>query len=152
MGSLVMKVILERQLINCPNTLKCKVCHQAFGTRKLRTLLYSDRGLLMGDICPCCIKQEAPGIQRLLKQQSHYLMAPTQGRGVQTIASYRQALELSEISTEDVQLPAFYQRWLKHIEIFVQETQELEAARFRLSSHTIEQRSRLEKTFKQDIQ
>lgn len=146
-----MKIILERQLINRPNPLKCKVCHQTFDVSKLRTLLYSDRGLLMGDICPCCIKQETPGIQRLLKQQSHHLMALPQGRGVQTIASYRQALELSEISTEDVQLPTFYQRWLKHIEIFVQETQELEAARFRLSSHTIEQRSRLEKAFEQDI-
>ena len=145
-----MKIILERQLINCPNSLKCEVCHQTFDASKLRTLLYSDRGSLIGDICSCCIQQEAPGIQRLLKQQSHRLMAPTQSGGVQTIAAYRQALELSEISTEDVRLPPFYQRWLKHIEIFVQETQELEAARFR-SDRTIGQRSRLERAFEQDI-
>lgn len=143
-----MKIKLERKLINCPNLLNCKVCRQTFAVSKLRNLLYGDRGLLIGDVCPSCMKREAPDIQRLLKQRGNHLTAPSQGRGAQTIASYRQALELLEISTENIKLPTFYQRWLKHIEIFVQETQELEAARFRLSSHTIDQRSRLEKVFK----
>jgi hypothetical protein len=147
-----MKIKLERKLINCPNPLKCKVCHQGFEVSKPRTLLYSDRGLLIGDICPRCVKRETSEIQRLLKQQGNHLMAPSQGRGAQTIASYQQALELLEISTENIKLPTFYQRWLKHIEIFVQETQELEAARFRLSSRAIEQRSRLEKAFEHDVE
>jgi hypothetical protein len=55
-----------------------------------------------------------------------------------------------EISAEEIKRPTFYQRWLKHIEIFVQENQELEAARFRLSNRTVEQRSRLEKAFEHD--
>jgi hypothetical protein len=145
-----MKIKLERKLLNCPNSLNCKVCHQTFEVSNLRTLLYSDRGLLIGDVCPRCLKRESPEIQRLLKQQSNLLMAPSQGRGAQTIASYQQALELLEISAEEIKRPTFYQRWLKHIEIFVQETQELEAARFRLSNRTVEQRSRLEKAFEHD--
>ncbi len=147
-----MKIKLERKLNTCPNPLNCKVCHQTFEVSKLRTLLYSDRGLLIGDVCPRCVKREPPEIQRLLKQQSNLLMAPSQGRGAQTIASYQQALELLEVSTEEIKRPAFYQRWLKHIAIFVQETQELEAARYRLSSYTVEQRSRLEKAFERDTE
>lgn len=147
-----MKIKLERKLINCPNLLNCKVCHQTFEVSKLRTLLYSDRGLLIGDVCPRCVKRQSLEIQRLLKQQSNLLMAPSQGRGAQTIAAYQQALELLEVSTEEIKRPAFYQRWLKHIEIFVQETQELEAARYRLSSYTVEQRSRLEKAFERDTE
>ena len=146
-----MKIKLERKLINCPNLLNCKVCHQTFAVSKLRNLLYSDRGLLIGDICPSCLKQETSEIQRLLRQRGNYLTAPSQGRGAQTIASYQQALELLEISAENIKLPTFYQCWLKHIEIFVQETQELETARFRISSYTIEQRSRLEKAFERDM-
>jgi hypothetical protein len=147
-----MKIKLERKLITCPNSLNCKVCHQTFEVGQLRTLLYSDRGLLIGDVCPRCMKREVPEIQRLLKQQGSLLMAPSQSRGAQTIASYQQALELLEISAEEIKFPTFYQRWLKRIEIFVQETQELETARFRLSSRIIEQRSRLEKAFEYDIE
>jgi hypothetical protein len=147
-----MKIKLERKLINCPNPLNCRVCCQTFEVSKLRTLLYSDRGLLIGDICPRCIKQDDPEIRRLLKQQGNHLMAPLQGRGAQTITSYQQALELLEISTENIKFPTFYQHWLKHIEIFMQESQELEAARFRLSSRTIEQRSWLEKVFEYDVE
>ncbi|HEY9640203.1 MAG TPA: hypothetical protein V6C57_06945 [Coleofasciculaceae cyanobacterium] len=147
-----MKIKLERKLINCPKQLKCGICHQTFEVGKLRTLLYGDRGLLIGDVCPHCLNQEAEAIQRLLKQQANRLMAHPQGKGAQTIASHRQALELLEIATENIEFPTFYHRLLKHMEIFAQEAQDLEAARFGLSGHVAEQRLHLEKAFKQDLE
>jgi hypothetical protein len=147
-----MKIKLERRLSTCANSLNCGVCRQTFEVSKLRTLLYSDRGLLIGDICPHCLKQETYEIQRLLRQQGNRLMAHPKGEGAQTIASHRQALELLEISTENIEFPTLYHRWLKHLEIFFQEAEELESTRFGLSSYIAEERSRLEKALEQDIE
>jgi hypothetical protein len=142
-----MKITLEHKLPPCPDRLTCTVCRQTFEVSRLRTLLRSDRGLVIGDICPHCLHLAAYEIQRLLRYQANQMMAHPKGRGAQTIASHRQALELLEISTENVQFPMVYQRWLKWIAIFAQESQELESARFNLSSYDDQKRSQLEKIF-----
>jgi len=145
-----MKITLEQKRPPCPDHLSCTVCHQTFSVNKLRTLLRSDRGLVVGDVCPQCLHLEAHEIQRLLREQANRMMSPRRGRGAQTISSHRQALELLEISTENVQFPRLYQRWLKHIAIFAQESQDLEFERFNLSSYSTQRRSQLERMFMRD--
>jgi hypothetical protein len=144
-----MKFELERKLPTCPDTLSCVVCRQCFDARRIRTLLRSDRGLVIGDICPACSKLEAKAIKQTLREQANQLMSQPKGKGAQTLSFHKQALELLEVSTETVKFPTFYQRLLKQIEIFAQESQELESARFNLSNSAAKQRSRLERLLRQ---
>jgi hypothetical protein len=154
-----MKIKLERKLTSCPRSLRCKVCSQIFEVGKLRNLLYTDRGLLMGDVCPQCFRKEAHEIQHLLKQQGNWMMEPRKGVGAQTrcfadtarVATYRHALELVELAAEPVEFPVLYQLWLKRIEIFMEENQEAESARFQRSNWVGMQRSRLEKVFERNV-
>ena len=114
-------------------------------------MLYGDRGLVIGDVCPDCLKLSASAIKRSLRTRANQLMAQPKGRGAQTISSHQQALELLEIATEEVKFPSSYQRVLKHLEIFVQNSRSLEEARFNLSNRGLGQRSQLEKIFRNDI-
>jgi hypothetical protein len=147
-----MKIKLERKLTSCPRSLRCKVCSQIFEVGKLRNLLYTDRGLLMGDVCPQCFRKEAHEIQHLLKQQGNWMMEPRKGIGAQTIATHRHALELVELAAEPVEFPVLYQLWLKRIEIFMQENQESESTRFQRSSWVGMQRAQLEKVFERNVE
>jgi hypothetical protein len=147
-----MKIKLERKLSSCPDSLSCTVCHQRFGAGKLRSLLYSDRGFLLGDVCPQCFRKEANEIQSALRQQGNWMMVPIKGVGVPTIATHRQALELVEISAENVEFPMRYQLWLKRLEVLIEENQELEAERFQRSNWVGMQRSRLEKMLERNVE
>jgi hypothetical protein len=152
-----MKIKLERKLFSCPDRLNCLVCRQPFQSGKLRNLLWSDRTsehrqLLLGDLCPTCVTQGEAPIQKSLRMEANRSLKPTPERGVPTvlgsaIASHRQALELLLIADEAVQFPSRGERWLKHLELFVQESQELEAARFDLGSRG--ERSRLERLLRE---
>jgi hypothetical protein len=72
--------------------------------------------------------------------------------GSQSIPARQLALELLEFSQEDVKLPTFYKWWLKRIEIFSQESQELEAARLGLSNCSCGRRSHLRIVFEDDTE
>lgn len=145
-----MKIILEHKLSSCPR-LTCLICRCSFTNDRLRALLYGDRGLVIGDVCSNCLKLDAITLKRALRTRANYLMAQPKGRGAQTISSHQQALELLEISTEEVKFPPIYQRMLKHLEIFVQDSRSLEEARFSLSHRDLVQRSQLEKIFRDGI-
>jgi hypothetical protein len=147
-----MKIKLERKLSSCPDSLRCTVCHQLFDVGKLRSLLYSDRGLLLGDTCPVCFKKEADEIQFALRQRGNWMMAPGSGTGMQTIATHRQALELVEISAEDVEFPVKYQLWLKWLEVWMEENRESDVGRFRRANWVEMKRSRLEKTLERNVE
>jgi hypothetical protein len=142
-----MKIKLERKLFSCPDRLNCIVCRQPFQSGKLRNLLWSDRTtehrqLLLGDLCPTCMTQGEAPIQKSLRMEANRSLHPTPERSVPTIASHRQALEFLIIADEAVQFPTRGERWLRYLELFVQESQELEAARFDLGHRGA--RSRLE--------
>jgi hypothetical protein len=146
-----MKIQLERTLTSCPAHLACVACQQFFPTGKLRHLLKSDRQLILGDLCPPCLKRGAIHIQLCLREQANRSMAPAFNGGSLTIASHRQALEQLEVAAEAVQFPKVYQRLLKKIEIFMEESQELETARFNGMEIQKIQRSQLEKIYKKEI-
>jgi hypothetical protein len=150
-----MKITLEHKLtypLTHPQSLNCLICRCSFTSGRLRALLHSDRGLVIGDVCPECLKLTATEIKRSLEIQANQLMAQPKGRSTQTISSHQQALELLEIATEEVKFPSIYQRFLRHLEIFVQDSQALEEARFNLPNRCLAQRSQLEKTFRNDAQ
>ncbi|MGV0025632.1 hypothetical protein [Phormidesmis priestleyi] len=126
-----MRICLERKLTTCPDQLVCTVCREPFFTGKIRTLLYSDRRLLQGDICSVCLKLSATGIRKKMREQASLLMQQPAACFVQTIPCHDRAIELLEASQEDVRFPTFLQWWLKKLEILSEESQELEAARLR---------------------
>ena len=145
-----MKITLEQKLPSCPE-LTCLICRCSFTSHNLRALLYGDRGLVIGDVCLDCLKLSSSAIKRSLRTRANHLMVEPKGRGAQTIPSHQQALELLEIATEEVKFPPIYQRFLKHLEIFVQNSCSLEEARFNLSNRGLVQRSQLENIFRDDI-
>ena len=140
-----MKVQLERKLGSCPSRILCIICRQGFEALRIRALLYSDSGLIQGDVCPDCLKLKASGIKQKLRESELSLQAELEGSRVAS----QQAL-LPECSAEAVRLPRFYEWWLKQVEIFSQESQELEAARLGLSSCHCGRRSRLRIVFEDD--
>ena len=106
---------------------------------------------MIGDVCPNCLKLTATTLKRSLRTRANHLMAQPKGRGAATISSHQLALELLEVSTEEVRFPPIYQRFLKYLERFVQDSRSLEEARFSLSYRDLAQRSHLEKIFNEDI-
>lgn len=139
-----MKVELERKLTACPEQLHCVVCQSRFPSPRIRNILYNDRGLIQGDICPSCLKLKPQEIKQSLLQQSQQLMKKaTLIGGSAAIDSFKQALERQELAQEDLKLPTRYARGLKWLEVLSQETQELEAARLGMSNCRCGKRSRL---------
>jgi hypothetical protein len=128
-----MKVYLERKLSPCPDTLKCVACNEWFMPRSIRSLLLEDNGLIYGDLCPCCAKSGAEGIQQQLRIKAASLMNQACNHP-SSIELYRQGLEWRERSEEAIAVPRFYQWWWKRFEILSQETQELEKARMGASA------------------
>jgi hypothetical protein len=145
-----MKIQLERTLTSCPNTLRCAVCSQTFEVGRIRTLLYSDRRLLQGDICPNCFKLDAKAIKLKMRQQAEHLLSQPALANSRSLAPQNLALELFEVSKEEIKFPAFYNWVAKKIEVFIQESQELEAARLGLSNCQCGRRSSLRITFMED--
>ena len=145
-----MKIQLERKLAFCPELLLCTVCRQSFGVDKIRALLYSDAGLLQGDVCRKCLKLKASGIKQKLQEQSQLLMRQVEFAGHQAVSLRQLAIERLQCSEEEVRLPRFYEWVLKQIEIFSQESQELEKARLGLSNCSCGRRAPLRITFEDD--
>lgn len=143
-----MKIQLERRLVSCPDTVQCTVCHRPFAVDAIRSLLYSDRGWLKGDVCPHCLKLDTSTFKQNLWTQAMHLRESTSDGQSQTLLRHQQALECLELSQEELHRPVWWHWWLKRLEIFSQESQELEAARLGLDVRCCEQRSRLERLLK----
>jgi hypothetical protein len=141
-----MKIQLERTMAPCPPSLGCAVCKQSFQVNKIRTLLFSNQGLLWGDICPTCLKSKSGRIQQQIKQQATHLLEHHQD----DLTAYKDGLEKLAAAAEPIQFPTFYQWWLKRLEIFSEASQEIEKARFGRSPCGCQQRSRLQMLFDQE--
>jgi hypothetical protein len=124
-----MKIQLERKLTNQSDQLSCVACQHRFGGDRLRTLLCHDQGSIVGDLCTGCLKQGTNHIQARLKARSIELFQQSSIDGDRALATYRQALELSELAVEALTIPPFYYRWWKHLTMFAADSQELEIAR-----------------------
>jgi hypothetical protein len=168
-----MKIQLERRSASCPDILRCTVCHQTFFPSRIRTLLYSDRGLLQGDVCPACMKLDKPTFKRTLWEQSRSIRPAAQDvifKPVQELFQSGQdqssqdqksnqdnpivklrerAYELAELTQEDLKMPTWWHWVLKEIQIFMEEYHELKVASQSRSSIE-EVRSHLEKIY-QDL-
>lgn len=128
-----MKIKLERKLKTCPSQLSCTVCRQKFEVQKIRTLLFNDAGLLQGDICSECRELKSSTICTKMRELACLLMQYPELNSSTLLSGKERALELLEASQEEVRFPSFYHWWLKELEIFSEESQELEAARLRLA-------------------
>jgi hypothetical protein len=157
-----MKIQLEHKLESCPEQLLCAVCGQIFLVQQIRTLLYSDRGLLQGDICPHCQKLNEENFKKKIYQRASFLWQNadvTDNQDLLKVTARRdrgllddqksRALELLTIAQEKVKFPNFLERWFKKMEILAQESNELEQARFGLSKCYCQERQRLEYLFKE---
>jgi len=113
-------------------------------------LLTKNDGLIQGDLCQDCLKSGSTAIRTKLKEQaSQQLLQELNSHA--SVAQYRLALEQLEATDEEIQLPRFYQWWLKRLEVLSQETQELENARLGLSSCQCgKPRSQLRITFQEE--
>lgn len=146
-----MKVQLERKLSSCPDQLGCFVCDQKFIVPTIRTLLCTDAGLIQGDLCPNCLKLKASGIRQKIRAQSGQLLKQAEQDPTRSLPLRQRALELLSLAQEPLTLPSFYHWLSKRLEIFSQETQELESARLGLSrSCSCGKRSRLRILFEDD--
>lgn len=128
-----MRIKLERKLKTCPQQLSCTVCRQRFAVPKIRMLLCNNAGLLQGDICSECTELKPSEIRSKMRGQAGLLMQYPELNDSSLISARERALELIETSQEDVKFPTFYQWWLKKIEVFSEESQELEATRLGLA-------------------
>ncbi len=143
-----MKIQLERRLVSCPDTVQCTVCHRPFVVDAIRSLLYSDRGWLKGDVCPHCLDLSTDAFKQNLWTQAMRLRESTFGGQAQTMQKQQEAIECLELSREGLHRATWWHWWLKHLEIFSQESQELDAARFGMKGCDCQQRSRLERLLK----
>ncbi len=143
-----MRIRLERKLETCPHQLSCTVCRQRFEVRKIRTLLYNDAKLLQGDICSECIALRPSEIRSKMREQASLLRQYPELNGSSLLSARERALELLEASQEEVRFPTFYDWWFKKIEVFSEESQELEATRLGLA-HT-QSGMRLQKMLEDD--
>jgi hypothetical protein len=142
-----MKIELDRKEVSCPENLTCVVCGHRFKVNRLRTLLYSDRGLLQGDLCSDCLKVGTTGIQTKLKERVwSLLLKPNRLKGCSNNTKER-AAELLEMAEEKVKYPSFWQWWLTNMAIWAQESTEIEKARLGISNCHCHQRQQLEKIF-----
>jgi hypothetical protein len=99
---------------------------------KIRTLLYSNKEWLQGDICPECLKVGTEGIKA--KMNVVRLLTQLSSNRSQNVSASELAFKLLETSEEDVQFPTFYQWFLKKLEILLLGSRELEAAELEVFS------------------
>jgi hypothetical protein len=124
-----MKIQLERKLITCPDQMTCIVCHESFWVRNIRTLLYSDNNLIQGDVCLECTKLKASRFQQKLRSQANRLVQVASTHPERRDVIQERAVELLETSEEKIWFPTVLQWLAKKIQIFSEESRELEAAR-----------------------
>jgi hypothetical protein len=144
-----MKIKLERQTKFCPGHLNCVVCYQVFKVERIRHLLYSDCGLLEGDLCADCMKLNSSTIQTKIKEQAWLLLQNQNLIKSDPIFTAKRASELLEMSKEAVKFPNVLQLWLKKIAILAEESSELEEARLSLTECYCQERQRLEHLFEE---
>ena len=123
-----MKIQLEQKLDNHSYQLCCVACQHSFSSMRLRTVLCHDSGSIVGDVCTDCLKQDKSQIQRQFRVRSIELFKQHLIENI-SLASYQQALELSELATQPLVIPRFYARWWKQLSIFATEPQVSEMAR-----------------------
>jgi hypothetical protein len=124
-----MKIQLERKLSSCPDQMTCTVCHESFWVRNIRTLLYSDNNLIQGDVCLECTKLNASRFQKKLRSQANRLVQVASIHPERRDVIQERAVELLETSEEKIWFPTVLQWLAKKIQIFSEESRELEAAR-----------------------
>ncbi|WP_156426897.1 hypothetical protein [Leptolyngbya sp. NIES-2104] len=134
-------------MTTCPKKLICTVRNTAFEVGKIRLLLYTDRGLLLGDLSPECLKLSASEIRTKLRERA---CAMLQDDNPDLDSQRDSALELLQAAQEHVRFPAAFDWWLKKFEIFSEESQEVEATRSGLSDYYVLERSRLQKMLDDD--
>lgn len=142
-----MKIQLDRKLTTCPRNLICTVYNTAFEVGKIRLLLYTDRGLLLGDISPDCLKLSSAEIRTKLRERA---CAMLQDDNPDRDRLRDSALELLQASQEQVRFPGAFDWWMKKFEIFSEESQEIEATRSGLADYYVLERSRLQKMLDDD--
>ncbi|WP_309742224.1 MULTISPECIES: hypothetical protein [unclassified Chamaesiphon] len=108
--------------------LDCVACQHSFTSNRLGTLLCHDDGSIVGDICMGCLRQGASHLQQQLKRRSISLFQQPPSEA-SPLSVYRRALELSELATQPLAIPAFYVWWWQRLTTFVADTQELDKAR-----------------------
>jgi predicted amidophosphoribosyltransferase len=136
-----MKIHLERKLSSCPDRMTCTVCHESFWTREIRTLLYSDNNLIQGDVCPECTQLSAAKFQQKLRNQANRFVQEAFAHPERYDAFHTRAVELLETSEEKIKFPTFLHWLVKKIQIFSEESRELEVTRLGLDRYGYEGRS-----------
>ncbi|MBE9014019.1 hypothetical protein IQ250_27905 [Pseudanabaenaceae cyanobacterium LEGE 13415] len=134
-------------MTTCPKNLICTVCNTAFEVGKIRLLLYTDRGFLLGDISPDCLKLSSSEIRTKLRERACAMLQDDNPERDQLRDS---ALELLQAAQEPVRFPTAFDWWVKKFEIFSEESQEIEATRSGLSDYYVLERSRLQKMLDDD--
>jgi hypothetical protein len=124
-----MKIQLERKLSACPDQITCIACHETFWVRNIRTLLYGDNNLIQGDVCPECMKLSASQFQQKLRNQANRLVQVASIHPERHDVIQDRAVELLETSEEKIRFPTVLHWLAKKIQIFSEESRELEAAR-----------------------
>ncbi|BAS55165.1 MULTISPECIES: hypothetical protein [Leptolyngbya] len=146
-----MKIRLDRKLPSCPKLLLCTVTNAAFEVGNIRIFLYTDRGLLLGDISPDCLRLSSSEIRQKLREQACAILHPEEAGCDRDASPTRErALELLQAAQEKVKFPSAFDWWIKKFEIFSEESQEIEAARTGLSDYYVLERSRLQKILDDD--
>lgn len=130
-----MRIQLERKRYPCRDTLRCTVCQQMFHVGQIRSLLHQDSGLLQGDVCPACARLTATDFKQKMVLNARILLQKESLHDAQTMTLHARTLELLEAAKEPIKFPSFWQQWLMQLDVFAQDTQELEAARFGLHDH-----------------
>jgi hypothetical protein len=146
-----MKIRLESKHESCPERLQCLVCDRTFPTNKIRTLVYNDRGLLQGDICPDCLQLKSEKIKYKLREKALLMLTKRVRSNIKQSSLKPQAMELLALSQEKIKLPNFWQWLIKKMSIASEEYQEIEAARLGMTQCTCQQRSKLERLFEKEI-
>lgn len=144
-----MKIELERTTRFVPNKLSCAVCIKAFEVEPIRYLLYSDRGLLQGDLCQSCRKSSASAIQARIHERAWSLSQKTTQTPCEEVEIEEKVTEMLSLAEENIIFPTILQHWLKKMEIAAEESMELERARFGLNKCDCEKRQQLEHLLKE---
>ena len=129
-----MKIQLERKLPSCPERLTCAVCCQPFAVAPIRLLLFTDQGLLRGDVCSHCQHLSSSSIRETLRERAILLKRQSELQSPSTITIHQLASELMICSQEAVQFPSLVQWWHKWWEIWTDQSAAGETAQWALTT------------------
>jgi hypothetical protein len=125
-----MKIQIERKPKFFPCQVNCVACRQIFPVQRMLNLLYSDRGLLQGELCSECAKSNSAVIQAKIKEQAWSLLQNSQLLKSDSVFIGERASELLVTSQENVKFPSFWQLWFKKLAIWRATSTELQQTRF----------------------